>query len=149
MNGLSGLIVTPMWREFMDVALAKLPDEKFAQPQINLEGVKPIIRGDYIDASQVLESMATSNTETVNLESIYGNIHSILHFVDRSNPLGPNPSNPYQDPQYKNWEYAVNKWKEETFGALIETQTSVEDTDSSNEPESNRSRRNRDTEETE
>jgi membrane peptidoglycan carboxypeptidase len=47
-GGLSGLIVTPMWREFMDYALAKLPDEKFPQPQVDLAGVKSIIFCVYI-----------------------------------------------------------------------------------------------------
>ncbi len=49
MKGLSGLIVTPMWREFLDYALSKLPDEKFTKPTINLNGVKPIIRGEYLN----------------------------------------------------------------------------------------------------
>ncbi len=54
-GGLSGLIVTPMWREFMDIALAKLPEENFVQPTINRVGVKPIIRGEYIDTSSIID----------------------------------------------------------------------------------------------
>jgi membrane peptidoglycan carboxypeptidase len=39
----------------------------------------------------------------------YG-IHNILFFVDRQDPLGPIPKNPYQDPQFSYWENAVNNW---------------------------------------
>lgn len=133
-GGLSGLITTPMWREFMDVALAKLPAETFPQPQINTQGVKPIIRGDYVDATLLLAAMQaeidTTDTEettdavpTLDIASIYNNIHSILHFVDRNDPLGGYPADPRRDPQYENWEYGVQKWNEETFGALLQLQT--------------------------
>lgn len=117
MNGLSGLIVTPMWREFMDIALAKIPEESFEQPTINRVGVKPIIRGEYIDTSNLLTLLEDiENNEDININSIYQNIHTILHYVDRSNPLGPVPTNPRNDGQYDNWEYAVQAWKNETYG---------------------------------
>src|SRR3990167_4559591 len=32
MNQISGLIVTPMWREFMDIAIAKFPGSSFMPP---------------------------------------------------------------------------------------------------------------------
>ncbi len=113
-GGLSGLIVTPMWRKFIDYALAKLPEESFTQPTINRVGVKPILRGEYINTTDLLEKIEAG--EQLNLNDIYENIHSILHFVDRTNPTGPAPTNPASDPQYENWEYAVQRWKEETYG---------------------------------
>ena len=113
-GGLSGLIVTPMWREFMDIALAKLPEETFNQPTINRVGVKPIIRGEYIDTTNLLSII--QNNEEIDLSSIYENVHSILHFVNKNDPLGPVPENPASDPQYENWEYAVRAWKNETYG---------------------------------
>ena len=114
-GGLSGLITTPMWREFMDIALEKLPDEKFSAPTINRAGIKPILRGEYIDTSNLFQ-MLQDNGE-VDINAIYSNVHSILHYVDTDNPLGPVPANPESnDQQYKNWEYAVQKWKEETYG---------------------------------
>jgi len=128
-GGLSGLITTPMWREFMDIALAKLPSESFTQPQIVTSGVKPIIRGEYVDTTALLQSLQDSDgTQELDLGYIYNNIHSILHYVQKENPLGPNPVNPALDGQYANWEYSVQKWKEETFGALIPSATSTEAT---------------------
>jgi len=131
-GGLSGLITTPMWREFMDIALEKLPAETFPQPQINTEGVKPIIRGQYIDTSLLLQAMQNQNddsaTSTVDVRSVYQNIHSILHFVDRSNPTGPQPFNPQSDDAYDNWEYGVQKWNQQTFGAFLGVASSTTDT---------------------
>jgi membrane peptidoglycan carboxypeptidase len=113
-GGLSGLIVTPMWREFMDIALAKLPEESFTQPTINRVGVKPIIRGEYIDTSEIFALL--QENKPIDVSAIYKNIHSILYFVDKNNPSGPNPTNPANDPQYENWEYGVQAWKNETYG---------------------------------
>jgi membrane carboxypeptidase/penicillin-binding protein len=139
-GGLSGLITTPLWRDFMDVALEKLPEETFPQPQIVTEGVKPILRGEYIDTERLLKAMqerqATEITDedsdeesavspTINISSIYQNIHTILHFVDKDNPQGGYPANPRNDPQYENWEYGVRKWTEETFELLL-TQSAEE-----------------------
>jgi len=129
-GGLSGLIVTPMWREFFDIALKTIDPENqdvFAQPEIVLTGVKPILRGDYIDTSGILEQLQATST-TLDMGLLAGNIHSILHYVDRNNPQGPYPTNPARDPQYTNWEWAVQRWKEETFGSLI-TSTSTPSTE--------------------
>lgn len=112
--GLSGLIVTPMWREFMDIALKKLPEESFTQPTINRVGVKPILRGEYIDTNLLFEQM--QDNQEVDINSVYNNIHTILHYVNRNDPTGPNPTNPNNDDQYANWEYGVQAWKNETYG---------------------------------
>jgi membrane carboxypeptidase/penicillin-binding protein len=153
-GGLSGLITTPMWREFMDVALEKLPDEDFPQPEINTAGVKPIMRGEYIDTSLLFQAMqsqaAQSNddeTPTISLATVYNNIHSILHFVDKDNPTGPYPTNPASEPQYRNWEYGVQEWNKNTFGLLLQnnsTNSTEEDTEEAiEEPEERSSRRSR------
>ncbi|MES2966908.1 MAG: penicillin-binding transpeptidase domain-containing protein, partial [Patescibacteria group bacterium] len=117
-GGLSGLIVTPMWREFFDFALEKIPDEKFAQPQIDLSGVKPIIRGDYIDSS-ILISQAQSGSTTPDISGVINSIHDILYYVDKNDPQGPYPSNPNVDDQFANWEYGVQAWKNATYGAIL------------------------------
>ncbi|MCA9354092.1 MAG: penicillin-binding protein [Candidatus Kaiserbacteria bacterium] len=147
-GGLSGLITTPMWRAFMDIALEKLPEETFPQPQINTAGVKPILRGEYIDTALLLEAMQTQNATDdegpkIDIATVYGNIHSILHFVDKDNPQGGYPANPNNDPQYDNWEYGVQKWNEETFGLLLEAQNvdATEDEEPASE-DTTRRRRN-------
>lgn len=114
-GGLSGLITTPMWREFMDVALADTEVNDFPQPQIDTSGVKPIIRGDYIDSNLIAEQLGSNSSSTLDLNMISSNVHNILHFVNKSNPNGPYPNNPQNDPQYSNWEYAVQIWRNRTF----------------------------------
>lgn len=123
-GGLSGLIVTPMWKEFMLFALEKRENEKFPQPVIDKDGVKAIIRGEYIDANQFLNQVSeednqVSTSTNLSISNVLGGIHNILHFVDRNNPRGPIPTNPSLDPQYTNWEYAVQQWKQETYGELM------------------------------
>lgn len=124
MHGLSGLITTPMWREFMDIALEKLPEENFTQPYIATDGVKPIIRGQYIDTNALLAALQSTTSEpSLSVGDIYGNIHSILHYVSKNDPLGPYPSNPAADPQYASWEYGVQNWKEDQYGAFLDVST--------------------------
>lgn len=145
-GGLSGLIVTPMWREFMDFALEKIPDEKFAQPQIELSGVKPIIRGDYIDSSLLVASAQTGST-TPDLSGVINSIHDILYYVNKNDPQGPYPTNPASDDQFYNWEYAVQAWKNATYGAILSqpstTTESVETTEIVPVEEPRRGRNNR------
>lgn len=118
-GGLSGFITTPMWREFIDVALEKLPAETFPQPQITTAGVKPVIRGHYVDTGAILSNLRNSSSSELNLNLVSQNIHSILHYVQKNNPSGPYPTNPASDPAYENWEYGVAEWNRDTFGALI------------------------------
>ena len=119
-GGLSGLITAPTWREFMDYALEKIPDEKFSQPQVDLAGIKPIIRGDYIDSTLLLEQMTNNGTTTANIGNIINNIHTILYFVNKDDPQGPYPTNPSNDDQFFNWEFAVQKWKNVTYDSLLQ-----------------------------
>ncbi len=81
----AGFIVAPMWRELMNAVLPDLPVENFGEPSITDPDLKPVLRGEWQS----------------------GEAHSILHFVDKDNPLGPSPINPNLDPQYQNWEKAI------------------------------------------
>ena len=86
-------VAAPIWRDFMVRAFDKLnlAPESFTPPQVK-EVSKPILNGEHI----------------VNSE-----IHSTLYYINRSDPTGPAPSNPYADPMFNNWEAAVRAW----FGA--------------------------------
>lgn len=148
-GGLSGLIVTPMWRAFMDVALAKLEDEKFAQPEVSLANVKPILRGEYVDLEALAASMNASASNTLDLNVVYSDIHSILHYVNKNDPQGPYPTNPANDQQYENWEWAVQAWKNTTFANFVPTASTtpavVEEVPAPEpEPTPRRNSRNRD-----
>lgn len=141
MQGLSGLITTPMWREFMDVALAKLPEESFTQPYIPTN-VKPVLAGYYPNPTAAPTS---STTPPVPFLDTYNSIHSILYYVDRNDPQGPPPSNPASDGQYAYWEYGVQAWKLATYGAMASSSaaSSTEEADEDEEDEEDESPRNR------
>jgi 1A family penicillin-binding protein len=85
----AGFIVAPMWNEFMQFALEKLPEEGFPTPPGLPEGSSNAIAGRWQDQPQT---------------------HEILHWVNKDNPLGPAPSNPSRDPQYWLWEAPLNEW---------------------------------------
>ena len=109
---LSGLIVTPMWREFMDFALAKREQDTFPEPVATPSSAKPILRGVWFDP-EILLSQTTSGSSTpeLSIDSTVSSAHSILFFVDKDNPEGPYPDNPARDPQFALWEYPVSLWK--------------------------------------
>lgn len=135
-GGLSGLITTPMWREFMDIAIETRPEESFPEPTINTEGVKPILRGSYLDTQSLVKRLQNGN---INISGFYSNVHSILHYVDKNNPLGNYPVNPAKDSQYTYWEYGVKKWYRDTYGSWIfNTIKSKDDNKTPEQDESNK-----------
>jgi len=107
MNEISGLIITPLWRAFMDVALEKLPNEVFAQP-LEQTSDKAVLNGIWFAAEDL-----TTTVADIDVLSSVTDAHSILHYVDKEDPTGPIPSNPNRDGQYRYWEYAVHEWKKE------------------------------------
>jgi penicillin-binding protein 1A len=99
----AGFIVAPMWRAFMDQALAKTPDEQFEQPLVeDPNSLKPVLRGIWQGG---IYGTSTSGTKIVT-----GGTHSILNWISKDDPRGEYPSNPGSDPQYERWEYGVRMW---------------------------------------
>lgn len=105
-----------LWREFMDYALTKIPNESFNPPAINNSITqKPIIRGTWLGGeSTFIDSisggLATELTPIETLEEIViTDVHNELHWIDRADPTGPAPSNP-SGQRYDNWELPVQAW---------------------------------------
>ena len=92
MNSLGASLVAalPIFHQFLSEAinLGKIQPEKFLPPEERIV-YKPMLNGSWI--------------------SPYG-IHNILFYVDKKNPLGPIPEDPFLDPQYSLWEEGVRKW---------------------------------------
>ncbi|MDO8466999.1 MAG: transglycosylase domain-containing protein [bacterium] len=95
-RGSSLLAAIPMWSSFMREALREMPTDSFAQPDpIYVE--KPILKGEYV------------------VNYWFGSekipqIHDILYYVSKNNPLGPYPSEPENDAQFLNWEDPTIAW---------------------------------------
>lgn len=114
----AGFIIAPLWNEFMQAAFDKISTTTpFAayEPPVQTT-LKPVLRGlwqgDTFVIDTVTGKLATENTPLeFRKEVSTGNIHSILHWVDRNDPAGPAPTNPGRDGQYKYWEYGITLWK--------------------------------------
>ena len=81
----------PMWHEFMVKTLGALPRESFNKPDPVFAN-KIMLNGSYI-----YKKSADSPPE----------IHSILYYVNKKDPLGSFPADPANDPQFNNWEWAI------------------------------------------
>lgn len=143
----AGFIITPLWHAFMQEALQTVENDSFIAPEEiedPLRTIKPILRGVWQGGeSYLIDStngrLASNNTPASVLDEIVtGDIHSILHWVDRSDPRGPAPLRPQEDSQYELWEYPIRRW---AVGQNIRTYderdvpTEVSDThDSRNKP---------------
>lgn len=98
-KGASIVATLPIWHNFVKQIIKDYPKTKFLEP-LPVRVNKPMLNGKWYD-------------------EIYG-VHEILHYVDRNNPLGPIPSNPYKDPQYIKWESALQIWLNQQ-GFLLNT----------------------------
>lgn len=87
-------IAAPIWRKFLLGAFEKLnlKTESFTPP-VEKVSSKPILNGEYI---------------------VNGEIHSTLYYINKDNPQGPAPINPWSDPMLNHWESAVRAW----YGAI-------------------------------
>ncbi|MBI4085742.1 MAG: transglycosylase domain-containing protein [Candidatus Liptonbacteria bacterium] len=87
-NAGSILAAVPIWHNFMAEALKNQPKETFNRPA-PVSAPKQMLNGDYLANKQV---------------------HSLLFYVNKSDPLGQAPGNPASDPQFENWEFGVLEW---------------------------------------
>jgi 1A family penicillin-binding protein len=113
----AGLIVAPMWRAFMDKILANMPVETFPKPPPdNSFDLKPVLRGKWQGGvSHLIDKVsglnATAFTPVASTEEVLsGGIHSILYWLNKDDPRGPAPTDPNSDPQFKYWEFALDRW---------------------------------------
>lgn len=96
-RGSSILAAVPIWNNFMKNVISYFRPETFTRPEpISLPN-KPMLNGNYLYLPIVKGE-------------VWPQIHNILYYVDKKNPLGPPPVDPYQDPQFYNWETAVVEW---------------------------------------
>lgn len=116
MSEMSGLIVTPMWRAFMDEVLKKYGGGSFGEPPQTPITAKPILRGVWFEPTAIVQSDASS-TPTIDAKQAILSAHSILYYVNKDDPTGPPPTNPQNDPQFVLWEYPVSIWKQQILTA--------------------------------
>lgn len=108
-----------LWREFMDIALKKLPRDSFNSPEINTSlSLKPVLRGvwqggESVFIDEISGKLATEWTpEETKKELVPGKVHSTLYWINRDDILGEAPG-PQTNQQYINWETATQNWWQE------------------------------------
>ena len=80
-------IAAPMWNKVMQKMVTTNPVEDFTPPD-------PI----------------TNRSPALMGQLPAGDTNTILYYIDKNNPLGPQPQNPASDPQYFMWQTGINNW---------------------------------------
>ena len=113
--GSSIMVAGPIWHKFMEAVLSRTPPEFFNPPESSLEK-KPALRGvyqgdPYVRIDRISKKLATEYTPPELVEERgFGKIQTILAFIQKENPPGETPENPYKDPQYSNWQAGIEAW---------------------------------------
>lgn len=132
----AGTIISPLWNAVTVEILKKLPIEYFNQPVINYEPLKPVLRGFWQGGETRLVYLPTTPEQKLNkVEVLKVDVRSILYWLDKNNPLGPSPLNE-RDPQFRLWDYPIQKWFETNQlknGEEITISSQVEYLDNNNE----------------
>lgn len=136
-------VAAPIWNKYMREALKDMDWESFPAPKPEETG-KPVLDGDkesqvMLEIDSVTGLLATEHTpKDLIVEKGFGIPHSILYFVDRTNPQGPKPENPSQDPMFESWESAIADWvkrQEKEDGLELETEPPPTEEDNVHVPE--------------
>lgn len=92
MTQISGMIVTPMWREFMDIALEKYSGGEFTPPapDPDRDSLPLVLKGEW-----------NSNPSL--------GVHEILYWVQKNNPRSKGGTS-QGDSQFPYWEFPVQLW---------------------------------------
>lgn len=100
----------------MNEVIKKIPMAEFNQPIIeDSYTLKPILRGKWQGG---ISNIIPTTDPNVNpdlpynniQETLSGGVHSILYWLNKDDPRGSLFVDPNQDPQFKYWEYSVQKW---------------------------------------
>lgn len=110
----------PIWRAFMNSVLPNYNIEQFPKYEKEDAG-KDVLNGKLDLSSKInvckipgkkdqycLANDACPSSKTDKKE--FFTAHSILYYVNKDDPRGDAPKDPEKDPQYNNWEKAVQKW---------------------------------------
>lgn len=133
----SVMVAAPIWHKLMAYGLDKIPPEEFIAPE-KKEPTKAILRGAYrggpfVKIDSVSKKLATEYTPPELVQEIgLGPVQSILGLINKDDPLGPPPTNPYEDIQYSHWQSGIDAW---TLGHGIPSATVPSETDDVHTPE--------------
>ncbi len=127
------MLAAPCWHEFMEKSFQFYPPGNFIKPLPSNLPSRPMLNGKYINLRKYINP---NNNDT----QVIPEIHSILYYVNKDDPLGPCPVNPSSDPQFWNWEIPVLLWAQKNipdfplkYNKIISPEYRAEDCQSSND----------------
>lgn len=108
------VVAAPIWNNYMKRVLGDTPVEQFKKPEIKTTN-KPMLDGISGEVTVKIDKasglLATEYTpENYIEEKTFKEIHSILYYINKDNPLGDAPKNPSDDPQFMLWEDRILAW---------------------------------------
>ncbi len=106
----------PIWNTVMTEALKNHPVESFNKPEPINNSIPAILRGSWqggetftIDTAS--GGLATEYTPNEYIKEIpITNVQTILHWIDKENPLVLKNKFGNSDSQYRNWNYGIQNW---------------------------------------
>ncbi|MBT4335524.1 hypothetical protein HN800_00940 [bacterium] len=109
-----GAIAAPIWQKFMTEINKEYPGSNFNEPSYSIPN-KSMLGGEASGIKVNIDSMsgllASENTPNhLIIEKTFKQAHSILHYVNKNNPLGGALNTPSDDPFYESWESEVVEW---------------------------------------
>ncbi len=114
-RGTGATAAGPIWQSYMRAIMAGYPVVGFGVPTLE-PCTKMMVCGQAVREADVpvdtrTNKPADSSTppEFVATKHLK-ELRSILHYVDKENPLGPIPNKPENDPQYSLWQRGVEEW---------------------------------------
>jgi 1A family penicillin-binding protein len=114
MKGGGSSLAGKIWNRFMKLSLASTSPETFPAAPAN-DATKAVLLGTdgvmKIKVNRLNGRLATSSTpESLITIKEFMPPHDILYYVNKDDPRGPIPADPTVDPQYENWEAALQSW---------------------------------------
>lgn len=117
----------PLFHSFMEKATTLRPATPFPAPE-PIYSVKSLLNGSYfgetiarIDTDS--QKLATALTPPHKIqEKKFRSVHSILYYIDKNDPSGSPPNNPENDPQFQNWESAIQEWLRHNTSFVVPTE---------------------------
>lgn len=109
--------VSLVWHAFMEEAMRKYPPQKFIDPEpVDLSALPAPLAGVWQGGEKYVIDTASGKLSTENTPTemrkivVVPEVHSILHWINKDDPRGPQPADPKSDSQYELWETPIREW---------------------------------------
>lgn len=130
----------PIFHSYMQQFLDSHPQESFITPD-QLISTKPLLNGNYITEKELKidkdsGKLATDMTPPYKITTVTTKeVHSILYYINKNNPLGDAPTDPAVDPQFTSWETSLQEWLKTNSSYRVPIQQTISSFDDIHTPE--------------